>query len=326
MTYKLPSLTVRRVPEPVAKTGRVWRPVLLVVCLLLALVLGTLAKADDEVAPDGNALVAAAVTSLIQQPTVEAKIRQRASILGQLVAGAGLYVQTRKDDQLLVRFEFKLQVGDQSLSVLQVNDGSTLWIRRDVDNLQTQAHVNLRRLREAANQQAASAPPRFDANQLAVGGLAQLLESLTERFQFGPAMATEVAGIPMWELTGEWKTEQLLQLLPSQGNSQAGNRPTNLDDLPPHLPTTVKLTLGRDRNFPLFPYRIEYGRLHAIPSDSGKSASPPVVLPLVTMELFEVRRRTDLTPDLFAFPVGDQNVEDQTDLYLKRMGTNVERP
>lgn len=286
------------------------------VCVILGIT--TLAAADDADVSDGNALVAAAVESLLQHPNIEAKIRQRATILGQLMAGAGLYTQTRHQDQLLVRFEFQLQVGEKSLSVLQVNDGSNLWIRRDVGNVQSQSLVNLRRLRDALSQRSAGGevPPRLDAGQLAVGGLAQLLKSLSDQFQFGPAKGTEVSGIPMWELSGEWKPERLLQLIPNDPSRLEGQL-LNPSELPAHMPTIVKLTLGRDRNFPLFPYRVEFGRLEEIPN--ANAGATPVVRPLVTMELFEVRRRTDLTPDLFKFPVGDQNVEDQTDQYLKKL-------
>jgi hypothetical protein len=90
--------------------------------------------------------------------------------------------------------------------------------------------------------------------------------------------------------------------------------------LPAHLPTTVKLTLGRDQNFPLFPYRIEYGRLQsagAIPA--AGDAATPVVKPMITMELFEVRRRNDFPNELFIFSPGNQNVEDQTENYLHQL-------
>ena len=105
----------------------------------------------------------------------------------------------------------------RNLSVLQVNDGSTLWIRRDVDQLQSQAYVDLRRLREAATGAATSNPGRSAIDgHLAIGGLAQLLRSLSERFQFGTATASEISGIPMWELTGEWQKGRLAMLLPEQ--------------------------------------------------------------------------------------------------------------
>lgn len=312
MTYNLPIMTL----------------------VLLLVTGGPLAVAEDS-APDvpGNALVNAAVDSLIQQPALEAKIRQRATIYGQLLAGAGLYVQTRDANQLLVRFEFKLQVGDKNLSVLQINDGSTLWIRRDVDQMQSQTYVDLRRLREAATSTATLNPGSsgLGGHTLAIGGLAQLLRSLSEHFQFGPATTAEISGIPMWEVTGEWKNEQIELLLPEQKDRIKAGQLADVTQLPTQLPTTVKLTLGRDRNFPLFPYRIEYGRLQPPSAVSGAAIGKPqtaIIRPLVTMELYEVRRRNDLTPDLFKYSPGDQKVEDQTESFLQQLqlsGTSAHR-
>ena len=278
--------------------------------------------AQDAVA--GNALVLAASESLYQQTGLEAKVRQRATVFGQLLSGAGMYVQARDENRLLVRFEFQLQIADQRRAVLQINDGSVLWIRRDFNQLQSQAFVDLRKLREGLNSgPGADIQTLSPVNpMLAVGGIGQLLHGLSKHFEFADAKATEVASIPMWEVTGAWKREQLLTLLPdARAQIEAGTTPV-LTRLPSHLPTTVKLTLGRDRNFPLFPYRIEFGRLQPAMTPAVPGASQAqTVKPMVTMELFEVRRRTDLPRDLFVYSPGDQNVEDETELYLRRLQT-----
>lgn len=303
MTYILPGMTLA--------------------CLLLIDLPLAAAEGGSPEVIDGNQLVAAAVNGLLQQTSLEAKVRQRASIFGQLATGSGLYAQTRDSDLLRVRFEFKLQVADKSLTLLHVNDGSTLWIRRDDGANQTQAYINLRRISDAARQKLKQAAPglNLDPGQLAVGGLAQLLASLGDHFEFGAATSAEISGIPMWELTGEWKQDQLARLLPGQRDQILAGQPADLSQLPAHVPTTVKLTLGRDRHFPLFPYRFEYGRLQSgSVSAQQEPLNPATIRPLVTMELYEVRRPNDLLPDLFAYPIGDQNVEDRTETYLQQLG------
>lgn len=287
-------------------------------CRLPKLTLATLlwaasSLAAAEPAPEGNTLVATAAQTLLRQPAFEAKLRQRASLFGQRVAGAGLYVQGTTGEHPLVRFEFKLQVADRTFSVLHVNDGAILWIRRDVDQQSSQAYVNLRRVREANSGRSNGARPPVGAEQLAIGGLGQLLQQLSQRFEFAPPVAAEFQGVPVWEVSGRWSEAERTRLLGDVGILPTPDPPWH--KLPEHLPTTVKLTLGRDQNFPLFPYRIEFGRLTkqaAVPGGEAKE----VVQPLVTMELFEVRRRPDLTQEFFKFPIGDEAVEDQTDKYI----------
>jgi hypothetical protein len=141
---------------------------------------------------------------------------------------------------------------------------------------------------------------------LAVGGLAQLLRAISEHFRLTNPQPSQLLNVPTWELTGLWKGLEPIQ---------AGQTPDNTQ-LPAHLPTHVKLILGRDQQFPLFPYRIEFGRAQPDSETKGGAAS---VQPMVTMELYEVRRRNDLPADLFRYSPGDQDVEDQTDLYLGQL-------
>lgn len=270
---------------------------------------------------EGQLLIRESVEQLLRQPPLEAKVRQRATIHGQLVAGAGLYAQAERGGQLQVRYEFKLQVGSRSLGLLQVNDGSTLWIRREAAGLKSQAYVNLRRLREALDAHPERSRDTTDvAAVLAVGGLPQLLRSLGDRFEWGEGIATEAGGTPVWEMKGTWKPKQLALLVPEQGSTLNQGAPPRWNDLPAHIPSHIKLTLGRDRNFPLFPYRIEYQRVVPVDEKDPQAAAKPPLRPLVTLEFFEVQRRKELPGELFQFVVGDEEVEDQTEEYLRKLG------
>lgn len=276
----------------------------------------------EDLAPDqdGNQLVAACVRSLAEQPSFEAKVRQRATVFGQRVTGAGFLVQMRDGERTLLRYEFKLQVADQSSSLLRVNDGTTLWLRRDMGGVKSQAYVNVRRLREAQKRAVTSAATLPDSGgppDLALGGLTEIMRNIAEDFQFARPRVTELSGLPMWELAGTWKPQRLAQLLPEQSAAIGAGQPADTTKLPKHLPDTLKLLLGRDQNFPLFPYRIVFGRTQ--PLDVG-TTTEPLVEPLVTMELYEVRRRPDLTAADFAFQLSDENVEDLTDTYLRKLG------
>jgi hypothetical protein len=94
-----------------------------------------------------------------------------------------------------------------------------------------------------------------------------------------------------------------------------------VDQLAEHLPDAVQLTLGRDQVFPLFPYRIEYLRTRRRSAVVGVAAgSEFVVEPLVTMELFELRQRPDLTPSHFVSPLSNAEARDLTSEYLRKLG------
>lgn len=306
-------------------------PILTSACLLLAISpLAMSGELPEEIA--GDSLIRASVETLLQHPGMEAKIRQRATVFGQRLAGSGAYLQARDGDRLLVRFEFKIQVAERTTSLLQINDGSTLWIRRDVGPTQSQAYIDLRRLREVMRSDAKSeTPPGLaQAQTLAIGGLGQVLSSLADQFHFGNVTPTEVSRIPMWELTGVWKRERLLELLPGQRTQIEAGLPPDLTKLPLHMPSTVKLTLGRDHHFPLFPYFIEYGRHQPIPKTVAMvSDGPPVqqIWPIIKMELYEVRRLQDVPHTLFNYSPGDQqSVEDQTESYIKLLQRSAVEP
>jgi hypothetical protein len=289
--------------------------------------------ADDSLAAsppaDGNALVQSAVQALVRLPPLEAKVRQRATIMGQWLAGAGLYVQAPGGEQPLVRFEFKMQVADHSVSVLQVNDGSTLWIRRDDPHVSTQSYVDLRQLRDATKSRSLG-PQVASSNlnqSLAIGGLAQLLSKLSENFAFGQPKPGRLSEISVWEVTGHWKKSRLIDLLPGQ-QSQIESGQVDWGMLPEHLPTTVRLTLGRDRTYPLFPYLIEYSRFQAVPASgpvAGGLEAQPLLSPLVTMVFKELRQRTDLGVEYFRYVPSDENVEDKTGDYLRELEESAGR-
>ncbi|MGE0759720.1 MAG: hypothetical protein AB7O38_22075 [Pirellulaceae bacterium] len=277
----------------------------------------TLARAQDvPTAEDGNQLVRTAATAVFEQPCLGAKIRQRATVMGQQVTGLGYYAQLHQEQRLLLRYEVKLQLAETSTSLLQVNDGDNLWIRRDKGPLQSQAYVSLRKLRiERAKHSAAQPPaPGTFAVELALGGLSQSLAHLAEYFQFAPPQESELKGLPIWELEGTWTQELWARLVP--GNS-AGT--ADWERLPEHLPDHVRLTLGRDQNFPLFPYRIEYLKTQRSSTVVGvASGQSSQILPLVTMELFEVGRPALTAADFTYQPSGTE--DELTDAYLKKLG------
>jgi hypothetical protein len=154
---------------------------------------------------------------------------------------------------------------------------------------------------------------------MALGGLPKLLASLHTHFDFDAPRQTTVGQLPVWSVEGRWKPSMLANFLPDQRQAILAGEPTDLTQLPPHLPHGVTLILGRDQIIPLFPYGISFYRYVW---DGEGSATPSGRQALVTWELFEVRFRPDLNTNLFDYrPNDEQQVDDRTDEYIKRLRT-----
>lgn len=288
---------------------------LLIICLLLAA--APLASAQSEPVSNsrsGQELIAQAAAQISESPSLEAKVRQRVALFGQVITGSGHYVQLRHGDGNHFRLDLRLPAGETHTSLQHHNDGVYLWIRRTADGEQQLSRVDLERVREA-RKKTPRARPETDSSSIGIGGLAQLLQGLSDSFSFGEARPDEIGGVPVWRISGTWKSSALALLLPDQADTIEAGTPVSLASLPHHVPDQVSLVLGRDTQVPLFPYRVEFSRQEA---QSGRSR------PTLTMELFEVRLRPDLDSRQFRFPLEvDQHVEDETDAYLLRHGLST---
>ena len=288
-----------------------------------------LAASANACLADGQSLVAEAARQLLQQRALEAKIRQRVNLFGQQLVGAGIYRQLFEGPEKRLRLELKLQTAGQVASVQQVSDGRFLYVRRDWPEQKSLSRVDLRRIREAARD--AQPPPFIDSATvwMALGGLPKLLHSLDANFQFGEPSPDMIGPQPVWVLGGVWKTEKLVQLLPDQRADILAGRPPRLERLPAHLPDSVVVVLGRDDLIPLFPYRISYLRRAGIDGADGDvrdvatTGHDDPAGSILTVELFDVGGGVAMDPRQFNYEAGEQEVVDQTDLFLQRLGLST---
>jgi hypothetical protein len=272
------------------------------------------AQASESNALDGQSLLSRAAAQLTSLPALEAKLRQKARLFGQEVAGSGTYLQTQSQRGLLLRLELKLQVGDQQSSLQQVCDGRFLWVRRDVASGVSLGRVDMDRIREANRNNGRPTWVDASTNGLAVGGLPQLLAALAGNFQFSTPRAVQSEKASAWVLDGRWKLDKLAELLPDQREKILSGQPADLTRLSPHVPTDVRVVLGLND---LLPYRIEYRRMKSLPSASVQDGGASE--PMVVLEILEIRRPEDLDEGLFSYQPGNQEVMDYTDLYLQAL-------
>jgi hypothetical protein len=152
---------------------------------------------------------------------------------------------------------------------------------------------------------------------MALGGLPKLLAALESHFTFDPPQAGMIGDLPVWRVDGHWQPVTLAKLLPDQSAAILAGRPPDLSGLTPHMPHGVTLILGRDQVIPLFPYGISYFRHVAVDPTALNATRRQAI---VTWELFEVRLRQDLEPNMFDYrPHDNQEVEERTDEYVARL-------
>ncbi len=264
----------------------------------------------------GNDLVAQAARRVLTMPGIEAKARQSVDIFGQRLVGSGHYLQLPHTSSPLLRLDLKMQVGDGVITLQQIADGNAFWIRRDQpDGESSLSRISLRRLRKVADASNLPSPPSL---WVALGGLPHMMDSLVHHFDFGAAEPIVIRQLPLWKVDGTWKPEVLARLVPDLAESASGGT-LALDRLPAHLPHGVTLILGRDEVTPLFPYGVFYYREKPAELGQGRATRRG----LVSLELFEVRLRPDLTPRDFEYVPGDQEVEERTEEYIARLKTQL---
>ncbi|MBC8357174.1 MAG: hypothetical protein H8E66_34820 [Planctomycetes bacterium] len=275
--------------------------------------LATLAFAQEPTAASptsGQEIVERAAAQMTLHPSLEAKMRQRVGIREQYMVGSGAYLQVRHGEDVRFRLELRLQVGERLTSLQHITDNRYLYIRRDIGNTKTISRIDLKRVQEAqANSGPGNTPSSFAS--LGVGGLSQLLHGLANNFAFSDPELETISGVNVWRMRGRWKPEVLAKLLPEQSVAVLANRDSAVNQLPAQLPHQVSLVVGRDGPLPFFPYRVEFSRHDP---DLDKSHS------MLIMELFEVRLRPDLDPQLFEVPDSEQDLVDETDAYLRKHG------
>lgn len=226
------------------------------------------------------------------------------------MVGSGSYRQVVRQQRVMFRWEFELRLDGGTLSVQQISDGRRLWIRRDGAGESTVGAVDLQALNSRPLGNRSFAGGSF------VGGLAQWMRGLDRAFQFGPPQRITHDEKDAWKLTGRWRAEQLVELLPEREDQlRAGNVPST-DQLPEHLPDQVVLILGTDDRLPLFPHRIEYRRtLEIADNRPGESA---LSRPLAIVEFFHVEPQAEIDLAIFTFQPDGEPVENLTGQFQER--------
>jgi hypothetical protein len=271
---------------------------------------------SPKVDPTPQARLASAIWTLQARRAVSAKIRQKIDIFGKQLIGSGTYLEQRREPVALLKLELKIQLGQNTTSLVQVCDGKYLWTYRKL--LGNGKLSRLDAIRASSALKEAEKSGGGDMQMLpGLGGLPQLLRGLHATFDFVSAEKGTLGSKPremtVWRLEGRWKPKELARLLPDQKEAIEAGKAVDLAKLPKHLPDHIVLLLGDEDKFP---YRIEYRR--QLPGKTMPSCKP-ASRELVTMEWLDVVMDRPVDPGRFEYNPAGLKFTDTTSAFIKRL-------
>jgi hypothetical protein len=267
---------------------------------------GTAAVVGPDNKESGDAIVRQSARNLFALPGLDAEFHYKLQAYDQTLAGSGRYLQSGDGPEKLFRLDLTTQLEGYKATQQTIGGKRYLYLRRDFGPEQRSlARVDLRRVRQAIEE---SGPPlSLDPSPtwLGIVNLPKMLNSLSQWFDFEPALDQRVGGREVLRVRGRINREMRGQLLGDK-KGQGGEQ----------IPDSIELTFGTDNALPLFPYRIEYLKRPSKGKDNE-------LTPLLTLDFFSAKVRRDIDPQQFEYFPGDQEVEDRTRLFLERLGFAV---
>jgi hypothetical protein len=184
-------------------------------------------------------------------------------------------------------------------------------VRRELADGPTLGRVDLERWRRAEQKSEGPSAGMWTGAGLVPGGLLRLLASLRDNLEFGPAIRDQSDQMDVWVVTGMWRPAILAKLLPEQAESILSGSAPDLSQLPPHLPSDVRIVLRRED---LLPLQVDYRRRSGDSTVSAATAKSILVI-----DFHSIQRREKLDERHFIYQPGQQEVIDLTDSYLQRL-------
>ena len=266
--------------------------------------------------PQGDMLLSQAIERLNQHRSVAAKVRQEVNLFGHILLGSGEYFQYGPLDGRQLRLSLRMQLGSKSSSLLQVSDGTYLWIFKEMEKKAELQRVDLGRVASARAGNTVAVPLATSMQQMSLGGLPGLLENLAKNFRFDAVRQAKLHEHAVYLVQGRWDPARVAQIIPEQKEEVLSTGAVNLRKLPEQFPRSVVVLLGTQD---LFPYRVEFHRNDFATSANENGQAPSGAM--VTMQWFEVQLNGAVNPQEFVYEAGARPFTDVTDDYLKSMDT-----
>jgi hypothetical protein len=256
--------------------------------------------------PNPHTLVDNAVQAVESHRFISARVKQQGEVFGHQITGQGRYYELREGPIPRIHLELTMEVGSVSTSLVQVCNATTFWTYRKLPNGESLSKLDVVKALAALDQAKGKLPRESLASAPGLGGMSRLIRGLNAQFDFTSVAADQLGGLPVWKLSGGWKSARLVKLLSDQKEAIEKGRSPDLAKLPGHLPDGVALFLGQDD---CFPYRIEYLR--------GAATSSPRCL--MELEFFELNFNGPIDSGQFIFPPGNLPIADRTEEFIRSL-------
>ncbi len=208
------------------------------------------------------------------------------------------------------KMELRVGTGADATTMTKICDGRFLYSLQQRGTIKTLEFIDLRRLQET-RLSAGLAQSDNPLSWIATGGLASLLENLAVAFNLGPAIVSEVKGIAVCTIEGDWRIQSLAELLGASISSES-ERQIFLENLPPQIPSRIKIELANVPAFGWLPQKLTFFR-------PAKNSSPTLMRVLAEVQ-FSAPESFVFDPDEF-LQINTDEVEstDVTDLYVEQV-------
>jgi hypothetical protein len=263
----------------------------------------------------GDEFMARVLSTLRHRPSVAARMRHTARLHEIAQSGSGRYWQRGTLHEQVTRWEMQIQVAGKMASYVQVFDGNYRWTDRTLPSGRRVYRLDTSRL-PSHRRSAPLATNAFDAQTdfsivatEGQGGLAEMLFDTMRRFTFARPRPSQLDGMAVYALVGQWRQTELEKLWPEMAGAK---------DLPPwprQLPHHVLLLVGKNN---LFPYVVEHRRVEDAHLVASAVGDRPAADPLLRQELYEVLFASAMDDSLFQYKPGDVEWSDETSLVLER--------
>lgn len=263
----------------------------------------------EQASIDPNQLVLQAVHRAVWGPSFSCRIRQHSIASTHQLQAEGQYWQTGQGTgQLKMMLALKSDKSTAIVNWLQVSDGRLLWT--SIGGGEPPRRVYLDRVRQSLGSMIRDPSKHPEAAlYMAIGGQAEMLRCLYFRYRWNKIVAgTDDHGRDAWQLFGVLRSE-----MPRPSSVTHVDNFLVMPSPAPEVPTEVRLTLGREEKFLLFPYKIDYYL-----REKSEGGLPGKRVQVSTIERDEVVSPISVSPDFFHFQVPDEadQIDDETTDYL----------
>jgi hypothetical protein len=264
---------------------------------------------------DPNQLVFFAIKTAIAGPPIACKVHQQTTAYKQQTIMSGEY-KSLGNWTGQFRYVARMSAGETTLDTVQISDGRLMYTQFGTKSMPKL--VNVEKIREQLTPRLYRPEENPDVYiSLAIGGQAEVLRCLYQRYNWYRVVEGKVAGVDVWQLFGKLRTDPAKHA----GTAKIDKSLLSLNPETQNLPSNVRLTLGRPTSaqlqandtFPYFPYLIEYFRLEK--NDQGRVTR---LAPLSKIEYLEPKYNFPISESDFVYRVeaSTERIDEETSQYM----------